>query len=341
MRSGDNPNKSTEAKVATVWHHVIMPVYIPHAEGYFRDSFKILRLSLESLIRTVAPGTYITVVDNGSAAEVSGYLDQLFHEGHINEIIHTINIGKINAVMKGLAGINSVFFTVCDQDILFLEHWQQASFAVFDDFPKAGVVGIIPMFNTFKTYSDHLLFDFLLSDRLKFRPVKNPEALQRFYDSIWTDRNYNQHRLKEILTLSSPNGEIAVVGSGHVVATYRRDIFDTFQKSYTRDLLSPESDKLFLDLPPLHSGYYRFTTYDNYAYHMGNAYESWMSGVSGQAIARTVSAPRNHPKLKQGLFVRFFGTFKKYFVQKIIFKPIFYRHFLKYKGLQSDQISTF
>ena len=36
----------------------------------------------------------------------------------------------------------------------------------------------------------------------------------------------------------------------------------------------------YLDVAPLKNGYWRVTTYDNYASHLGNAWENWMDEIS-------------------------------------------------------------
>ena len=159
MRVGDNPNKISNEKVKHYAHQVIIPVYIPNEEGYFKDSFVIFQLCLQSLLATTHSSTYITIVNNGSGKKVGDYLDGLADENKIQEVIHSTNIGKINAVLKGIVGVHADIVTVSDQDILFKENWQSATFEVFNSFENVGVVGIIPMFNTFKSYSYNTIFD--------------------------------------------------------------------------------------------------------------------------------------------------------------------------------------
>lgn len=66
MRVGINPNKFDNPKGKKYLHQVIIPVFIPNTEGYFRDSFKIFKLCIDSLLNTVHLNTYITIVNNGS-----------------------------------------------------------------------------------------------------------------------------------------------------------------------------------------------------------------------------------------------------------------------------------
>ncbi len=67
MRIGLNPNKDTVIKPSNYIHQVIIPVFIPNEEGYFKDSLKIFKLCIESLLSTIHNKTFITIVNNGSS----------------------------------------------------------------------------------------------------------------------------------------------------------------------------------------------------------------------------------------------------------------------------------
>jgi hypothetical protein len=335
MRVGENPNKLSVEKVECFAHQVIIPVYIPNEEGYFKDSFAIFQLCMQSLLATTHSSTYITIVNNGSDKKVVDYVNNLAVENKIQEVIHTTNIGKINAVLKGVVGVHADIVTISDHDILFKENWQSATFEVFNSIANVGVVGLIPLFNTYKSYSHNTIFDHLFSKKLRFTAVKNPDDLIRFYDSIWEDRNYDKKLIESHLTLQAKNGTIAVVGSGHLVASYRKSVFDSLKSSFTEDLLSGASDRDYLDLPPLQLGFYRLTTQDNYAYHLGNCFENWMEefcaaickNAKPSEVQLTKIIQRKHTfsrKIKYYL--------KKTIVHKMIFKNLFLKIFLKQKG---------
>ena len=90
MRIGFNPNKDKIKKPDGYFHQVIIPVYIPNNQGYFKDSFQILLNCLESLFKTSHPETYFTIVNNGSCKEVVTYLNQLFNNNKINVILKQV-----------------------------------------------------------------------------------------------------------------------------------------------------------------------------------------------------------------------------------------------------------
>lgn len=278
MRVGHNPHKDQPEQPSVYLHQVIVPVFIPNHEGYFKDSFKILRLCLESLFATVHDKTFITIVNNGSDQIVAEYLDGLLRDAKIHELIHTQNIGKLNAILKGLSGNAIELVTIADSDVLFLSNWQIETNKVFSAFPKAGVVGIVPQYRAFYVHSFNVIFDNLFNRQLKFIPVKNPEALKQFYRSIGWDDNSNPDYLKVSMGFELEDGFMAYVGSGHFVATYKKDIFEEVV-TYIGYKMGGDSET-YLDEIPLKKDYWRLTTHDNHAYHMGNVYEDWMGQIT-------------------------------------------------------------
>lgn len=79
-----------------------------------------MQLCIESLLKTVHSKTCITIVNNGSCKEVEDYLNILYQGAKIHEVIHTENIGYINAMLKGIADQNFPIFPNADADVLFL-----------------------------------------------------------------------------------------------------------------------------------------------------------------------------------------------------------------------------
>jgi hypothetical protein len=213
-------------------------------------------------------------VNNGSGSFVKDYLDELLVQNRIHELIHTQNIGKLNAIIKGLAGNNIELVTITDADVLFLRNWQNETAKVFQKIPNAGVVGIVPQFKTYEVNCGTVIFDNFFNRNLKFIPVKNKDALIRFYDSIGWDRCYNQDYLKYNLGLEITSDFKVLVGSGHFVATYKKDMFQEIT-TYIGYKLGGNSEG-YLDRAPLKKGYWRVTTHDNYAHHLGNTLEDWM-----------------------------------------------------------------
>lgn len=275
MRSGFNPNKDQLQKSSGFTHQVLIPVYIPKHEDYFKDSFEVLKCCLESLEKTVHRSTFITVVNNGSSLKVRAYLDELLAKGKIHELIHSTNIGKINAILKGLSGHDLELVTIADADVFFCSGWQEATYDIFKAFPKAGAVAPLSFPTFLKYYTAPIWADHWSSGRLNFEPVKDPESLQAFAKSIGNSNFYNDAHLEKQLVLT--NGEVkAGVGSGHFVNTYRGALFDPPAGKYSPYQLGGDSETVFVDQPVMDSGLYRLATLNGYALHMGNTLEPWM-----------------------------------------------------------------
>ncbi len=335
MRVGFNPHKDQPQEAPEFSHQVIIPVFIPNHEGYFKDSLKIFKLCLSSLFATTHPRTFITIVNNGSDAAVVAYLDKLLQERKIHELIHTDNIGKLNAILKGLAGNNIELVTIADSDVLFLSNWQQETDKVFRAIPKAGVVGIVPQYSTHMTRCENILLNKLFDKNLKFLPVKNPKALENFYKSVgWKEFVPNFHKLA--LGYEATNGLKVYLGSGHFVATYKKDMFDEIVTyiGYKMGGLSED----FLDEAPLRKDYWRLTTYDNFAYHMGNVFEDWMGEIIFDNDT-TYSFGSNFQTFKKISSVSFF--FKTKILKKVYKSRKVRMLFFWYKGLPKEMIRTF
>jgi hypothetical protein len=334
MRVGFNPHRDIPKNRSAFIHQVVIPVYIPNFDGYFAGSFTNFKLCLGSLFGTCHDRTYITVVDNGSHPQVGHYLDTLFSEGRVNEVIHTENIGKINAAVKGIAGHNIELVTIADADVMFLSGWQMATNNLFDKFPKAGVVGVVPIYKSFAVYCENIIFDNFWSKKLKLLPFKNRDGLWRFYQSIGHEA-LDEVRASLSVAIEA-NGETAFLGAGHFVATYKRDIFDGM--SLYSDFLLGGTSEDYVDALCLKKDYWRLTTTDNYAYHMGNVHEPWMDEV----LFKKDPAEQ----FKSG-----FKTFSAigalpYFLKNRVFRKIFRykrtkRFFYRLKGMPKDLIGKY
>ncbi|MEZ7503846.1 glycosyltransferase family A protein [Flavobacterium sp. Arc2] len=338
MRVGFNPHKDKTQTASDYFHEVIIPVYIPNQEGYFKDSFEILTLCLDSLFKTIHDKTYITVVNNGSCLEVVDYLNDLFRRNIIQEVIHTTNIGKLNAVLKGISGNGCPLITVSDADVLFLNSWQEASYAVYDAFPKTGAVCPTPSSRSLRTYTANVYWDLFFSNKVKCMPVVNPAALKMFGLSVGDANFYSPVQLKKYLTVTNEDQQ-AVVGAGHFVTTYRAEVFDDLENRFTAYKLGGDSEGKFLDIPVVKKGFWRLSTADNYAYHMGNVIEDWMVDAvsklkqNGEECNFELKPIQSSSKLSYFVKSRLFA--------KLILNKKIMRYFLIWKGLSTEEAKNY
>ena len=329
MRIGSNPNKDKELQKSEFFHQVIIPVYIPNQEGYFKDSFEIFKICLESLFKTAHSKTYITIVNNGSCKEIKEYLEVLFENEQIHELINTTNIGYNNAMLKGVSGQSFSIITTSDCDVLFLKGWQEASYEVFEAFPKAGVVSPTPISKMLRTLTNNVLIENLFSRKMKFRKVIDSQSMIDFAKSINNKNLSKPVHLEKYLTIRN-NECVAMIGASHFIVTYRADIFSKLEKN-TPFVLGGNSDDIF-DVPVMKKGYWRLSTADNYALHMGNVFEEWMK-VKLDLLENNTSLKRLSPPIMNVKINRSMNWLHLHFFSKILFKKPFWKLFLRYKGL--------
>lgn len=340
MRKGENPSKDILLPEPNSSHRVIIPLYIPSEEEYYKDAFKIFEYCLFSLRKTSASPLKISVISNNSAASVNRKLFDLQEQGHIDElIIESEAVGKINSILKALRTAEERLITITDADVLFCQGWEEAVLEVFKAFPKAGAVCPVPVFRTHLRLTSNIWRKFLFAKALRFVPVKNPEAMTKFANSIgwsWLDEKYKD----VILALKAPNGTVAALGCSHFAATYKREVFSMLPKQNSKYKLGGDSEFLYTDEPVLRMGGYRLSTYDNYAYHLGNHAESWMEEKFSalQLQPKRDNELKGIPELKRNVL--------DYYLSEVLFRKLlsikgFYRFILKRKGLNEEQLKEY
>jgi hypothetical protein len=339
MREGANVSKDVMLSAPTTKHRVIIPLYIPHTSGYYKDAFAIFEKTLHSVSSSSVYHNTITVISDGCAIEVNEKLFSLYKNNVIDElIIERQNIGKINAILKALRTVTEPYVTITDADILFLKDWDRAVFDVFKAFKKAAVVSPIPVFRKQFSYTANIWIDHLTSKALQFRPVKDPNALEKFAQSIGWDTL--EPRFKDVIMTLKTADTTAVVSAVHCVATYKTAYLKSMPLEGTTYKLGGDSEGVYLDKPPFDLDGYRLSTYANYAYHMGNRIESWFE--MKEDVTTVEEAKIEVPDIESKLP----GKSKlKYVLEKLILLAItkrsVYNFLLLRKGLTKAQLKTF
>ncbi|MCF7568957.1 glycosyltransferase family 2 protein [Sabulilitoribacter arenilitoris] len=339
MRKGNNPSNEEKVENGGGFHRAIIPVCIPHEKDYFKDAFEIFTYCLFSLKKTSSSNIGISVISNGSSDSINEKLLTLYKANHFDElIIERKGIGKINSILKALRTAEEQLITITDADVLFDNGWEDAVIQVFKNFPKAGAVCPVPVFRKQFQLTSNIWFRFLFSKKLKFSPVVNPEAMTQFAKSIgwpWLDKKYKD----VIATLELKKDKIAVVGCSHFVATYKREVFLEMPNINSDFKIRGNSELLYTDQPVLKRGGYRLSTYDNYAYHMGNVLEDWI--VDKFKILKDSIKNDQNLKLKELKKPYINPLFIDKIFKFLISINIFKRSVLKNKGLTKKQIKNF
>ena len=339
MRKGDNPASNQQLLDDPALHRLIIPLYIPQEEGYFEQAFPIFELSLRSALKTSSSNLTVSVVSNGSCEAVHQKLHQLQEQGLIDElIIVREGIGKVNSVFKAVRTARERLITIADADVLFDNGWEDAVLEVFEQVPKAGAVCPVPVFRKQFNLTANIWFKQLFSSKLKFSPVKNPEAMTLFAKSIGWPRL--DHKYKDVIaTLDMPNGNKAVVGCSHFVATYKREVFEQAPSEPSKYKIRGDSELLYTDLPVIKQGGYRLSTYDNYAFHMGNVLEAWMTDKFNGLSKGKSKDPLPDIKLLSGS--PRWSLFGEKLFEFLLSKKPFKRWLLTKKGLNKEQLANF
>lgn len=339
MRKGENLSKDVLLPVSDVNHRIIIPLYIPEEEGYYKDAFSIFIYCLTSIQKTAFSNLKVSVVSNGCCENVNQKLYELQQQNLIDElIIEKENIGKINSILKVLRTAQERLITITDGDVLFLNNWEEAVTEIFESFPNAGAVCPVPVFRKQLNLTANIWFKYFFSNRLFFRPVKNPRAMEKFAQSLgWFSL---EERFKDLIcTLKAKNGTIAVLGCSHFVATYKREVFNAIPGINSSYKLGGDSENLYLDMPVIKMGGYRLATYDNFAFHLGNHLEPWMTEEFN-------SLTEAEKKIKEVNFKKLNKSWVNYWFTEKIFKKIFYKQqlynfILMRKGISKEKMKNF
>lgn len=329
MRKGFNPEKDKLLELGGYTHQVIIPVYIPASRDYYKDSLKILKVSLDTLINTINEKTFISIVNNGSCQEVKDFLEDYLSKSLINELINTDNIGKLNAILKAIAGHNFPLITIADCDVYFIKNWQEKTYEVLKAFPMAGTVGLVPQFNMFSNHCTNTLFDNLLNKNCKFYKVEQPIEMWKFYKSVGWDIQKEHYYFDSILGIKKGD-VLACIGSGHFVATYRKELFDQIER-YLPYKLGGTSEK-YLDRAAMKRGLWKLTTNKNFAYHMGNVLEDWMN-FEEKKEGKKGNVYKNDSRLFKSKPSKFSFLVKNKIFKRILRIKVFNNMFLTYKGM--------
>jgi len=331
MRIGMNPQKEEGKIEMKSFHRIILVIYIPNEEGFYKNSLDVFKLCLDSLIVTINSRALITVVNNGSYAKVSKFLEKYLKDKKIDTLItHNANIGKIDAQIGAARGAREKYITLSDTDILFVKGWQENVEKVFEKFENVGSVSPIPVRHAIYYGTSSVLKSIVLNkNKFKEIPIAdNFNNYNRYLESINWDLETNENVKWPVV---ENDGFEAVIGSGHQILTIDRDIlFTTVPSNPSLILVGNNSEFKYIDEPIDKSGKLRLSTFNNFAFHMGNTIESWMIEIyeknkDYEFVESSISfgKPINHSDLLNTKI-----SFKFYNLKKKVLKA-FFKRFLR------------
>ena len=139
MRHGVHPGKDAGTLPAFGPHRVVVPVHIPHLDGYFAEARDVLARCLGSLRATAGGEVAVTLVADGSCPEVVGDLRNAQEDGWVDQVVvHDPNRGKVDSILGVARASFEPLVTFADADILFRPGWVRAVEELFATFPECG-----------------------------------------------------------------------------------------------------------------------------------------------------------------------------------------------------------
>ena len=292
MRIGENPAKSAPAVRSDALVRVVVPVYIPgtipgtpDGSGYFAEAAAIVERCLDSLARTGGPDTRITVVANGCAPAVVERLVARQQAGLVDQVLVSAeNLGKVDGFLAGARGSWEPVVVVSDSDVLWRPGWPAALTAVLDTFPECALVSASPGPHLVRYATSTVILDAAARRSLRRRGVVDPAELQRFEESVGTPGLFDGQRDQQWLL--ERDGVVALVGGGHFAFALRRSALSSVSAG---PVLGWEREAL--DVPLDRDGWWRLSTPEAYALHLGNKLEPWMDDEIAADEARVAVEP--------------------------------------------------
>jgi glycosyltransferase involved in cell wall biosynthesis len=146
MRVGHNPARFVE-KVSHPADITVAAVNcIPFLSGYYEQCLEVLKTCIGSLHANTPEPHDLMVFDNHSCSEVRRYLLEAYERGIIQYLVLSDeNIGKIGAWNYIFGAAQGKYIVFSDGDIGFRPGWLPASLALFETFPKVGMVTARPL----------------------------------------------------------------------------------------------------------------------------------------------------------------------------------------------------
>lgn len=249
-------------------------VHIPMLAGYWKNSFAVLKLFLQSVSQNTIPQFDLMVFDNGSCKEVQDYLVEMQRAGQIRLLILSRhNVGKVSAWNHLFAMAPGDFISYTDSDVYFLPGWLEASLATLEAFPEAGMVTAQPICGALNDRHRHTIEQARQSPSVMVQeghdlvPEHYIEARRRGLGD--TKAQYSK-RLENRWDVRLRRGALdTYVGGSHFQFTTRSQYIKPLLPLEVRGLIGPKS-VLVLDDALVASGLWRLSTPEYLVHHMGN-----------------------------------------------------------------------
>ena len=279
-RFGMNPARNKNISYSPSRVTAAMMTYIPNLEGYFTHRLDVLKLSLNSLIKSVEGQTDVVVLNNGSCAEVREYLDNQLEIGRIDYLIHSRqNLGVIGGFKILFNAVPGEIIAYSDDDVFYYPGWLDAHLEILNTYPMTGMVSGAPVGYS----SEHAVkaVEKFISSGPKGLEIQKKARINDWEESwaISTGRPVAEH-LEAIIDTPSQHmiykGVEAIQSAKHFqFITPKKVICEAFSPDWSGSLMD---GLVSLDESVDKLGYLRLTTPKRYARHIGNTISQEIQG---------------------------------------------------------------
>lgn len=300
MKKGQNPQRGEAHNLITV-ARIFVIVYVPYLSGFFSNMETILKLSLDSLERTLNPKlARVTLISNASCLEVEELLKKRKSKLFDQIIINGENRGKIDGLLAAARGALEEVVVLSDCDVLFQPGWLEEVLQVFEKFPETGSVSPIASPRRYFYETRTTILDAALRREVTIKARMPEEDFYKMTDGV--DNPYIQLKFLQGQVTVTRNGFETGVGGSHQCVAYRKEVLRKLPTKPCLALLEPHADRDYLDRPPDMYGYWRLSTPRNFAFHMGNTPSGWMFEAQANRKIDPPNLPL--PALRKNLICR-------------------------------------
>ena len=293
--------------------------HIPMLEGYWEHSLEVLTLFFESLRASTQTPFDLLVFDNASCREVTDYLSGLKEEGLIQYLILSDrNFRKLGALDFLLQAAPGEFVAYADSDVYFLPGWLERSLEVMRAFPQAGMVSALPTVDKSDRFVASTLAGITSDPKVGVEKGANlvPPAFVRAHQlSLGKDPSP---------LLSAERTDTRLTREGVSAFLSAQDFQFLTRREVIARVLPLSTDDEDLNYDPIYSpvfeakvdraGYWRLSTVDYLAHHMGNSVPDLQTELA--EIAPGLSLPGT--SLASAKVKKKGGLWQSYWLRKVL-----------------------
>jgi len=293
--------------------------YIPSLSGYYAESLDVLKACLESIWENTPLPHDLLVFDNASCEEVRQFLLDAQRQGRIQTLVLSDkNVGKGGAWNLIFQGAPGEIVAYTDSDVYHAPGWLEASLALLERFPQAGMITSRPLRTPERFFTATLEWARGTPGvHLEQGNFMSWEAYKEHTDSLGAAEETSRQRYDESRDWKiERDGLCAYAGAAHFqfVAPKAALLRVTpFQMD------RPMGQVRSLDVKLNEAGYLRLSTCQTYVRHLGNRLPEGSPTTSRAAATKPRQKPRlsrriaNLPLIRRALRRVYDGIFRLLF----------------------------